>query len=326
MWWIKGYFKRHQLGFFLYLMFILIFAVILFLYKLPVEAVGYAAVLCIVFEMIVILASGWKYRKKTEELSWQIEAVKKGAERFPMPEDDQELIYQEILKNSRMQWQQEVIDLKKEKKDVIEYFTLWTHQIKTPIAAMRLLLEQEVSDIGQYYEHKKQVQAELFQIEQYVEMVLQYLRLTDSINDFLLGEYELDPIIRQAVRKYAPMFIRKKLKLQYESIAVKAVTDEKWMVFVLEQLLSNAIKYTSSGTIQIYMENGCLVVEDSGMGILPEDLPRIFDKGYTGYNGRRDKKASGIGLYLVKEILNRLGHKILAESEPGKGTKMKILF
>ena len=157
-------------------------------------------------------------------------------------------------------------------------------------------------------------------------MVLQYLRLTDSINDFLLGEYELDPIIRQAVRKFAPLFIRKKLKLQYESIAVKAVTDEKWMVFVLEQLLSNAIKYTSSGTIQIYMENGCLVVEDSGMGILPEDLPRIFDKGYTGYNGRRDKKASGIGLYLVKEILNRLGHKILAESEPGKGTKMKILF
>ena len=326
MWWIKGYFKRHRLNFFLYLVFMLIFAIIFFLYKLPVEAVGYAAVLCIVFDMIVIWVSGWKYRKKTEELSWQIEAVKKGAERFPMPEDDQELIYQEILKNSRMQWQQEVIDLKKEKKDVIEYFTLWTHQIKTPIAAMRLLLEQEVSDIGQYYEHKKQVQAELFQIEQYVEMVLQYLRLTDSINDFLLGEYELDPIIRQAVRKYAPMFIRKKLKLQYESIAVKAVTDEKWMVFVLEQLLSNAIKYTSSGTIQIYIENGCLVVEDSGMGILPEDLPRIFDKGYTGYNGRRDKKASGIGLYLVKEILNRLGHKILAESEPGKGTKMKILF
>lgn len=326
MWWIKGYFKRHRLNFFLYLVFMLIFAIIFFLYKLPVEAVGYAAVLCIVFEMIVILASGWKYRKKTEELSWQIEAVKKGAERFPKPEDDQELIYQEILKNSRMQWQQEVIDLKKEKKDVIEYFTLWTHQIKTPIAAMRLLLEQEVSDIEQYYEHKKQVQAELFQIEQYVEMVLQYLRLTDSINDFLLREYELDPIIRQAVRKYAPMFIRKKLKLQYESIAVKAVTDEKWMVFVLEQLLSNAIKYTSSGTIQIYIENGCLVVEDSGMGILPEDLPRIFDKGYTGYNGRRDKKASGIGLYLVKEILNRLGHKILAESEPGKGTKMKILF
>lgn len=326
MWWIKGYVKRHRLGIILYLIFMLIFAVIFFLYKLPVEAVGYAAVLCIAFDLIVFCVSGWQYRRKTEELSWQIEAVKKGTERFPKPEDEQELLYQEILKNSRQQWQQEVTDLKKEKKDVIEYFTLWTHQIKTPIAAMRLLFEQEVSDIEQYYEHKKQVQAELFQIEQYVDMVLQYLRLTDSINDFVFREYDLDPIIRQAVRKYAPMFIRKRLKLEYESVGVKAVTDEKWMVFVLEQLLSNAIKYTPSGTIQIYMGNGCLVVEDSGMGILPEDLPRIFDKGYTGYNGRRDKKASGLGLYLVKEILNRLGHKILAESEPGKGTKMKILF
>lgn len=326
MWWIKGYAKRHRLGLFLYLIFLLIFAVIFFLYHLPMEAVGYAAVLCMVFGIIVFWINGCKYRKKTEELSWQIEAVKKGVERFPKPEDEQESLYQEILKSSRQQWQQEVADLKKEKKDVIEYFTLWTHQIKTPIAAMHLLLQQEISDIEQYYEHKKQVKAELFQIEQYVEMVLQYLRLTDSINDFVLREYDLDVIIRQAVRKYAPMFIRKKLKLEYESLGVKAVTDEKWMVFVLEQLLSNAIKYTPSGTIQIFMENGCLVVEDSGMGILPEDLPRIFDKGYTGYNGRRDKKASGIGLYLSKEILNRLGHKILAESEPGKGTKMKILF
>ena len=158
MWWIKGYFKRHRLGFFLYLVFMLIFAIIFFLYKLPVEAVGYAAVLCIVFDMIVIWISGWKYRKKTEELSWQIESVKKGAERFPKPEDDQELIYQEILKNSRMQWQQEVIDLKKEKKDVIEYFTLWTHQIKTPIAAMRLLLQEQEDAFS------KEQQEELFKI------------------------------------------------------------------------------------------------------------------------------------------------------------------
>ena len=157
-------------------------------------------------------------------------------------------------------------------------------------------------------------------------MVLQYLRLTDSVNDFVLKEYSLDQMIRQAVRKYAPMFIRKKLSLEYEDVGANVVTDEKWMVFVMEQLLSNAIKYTSSGVVRIYMEKGCLVVEDTGIGVLPEDLPRIFDKGYTGYNGRTDKKASGIGLYLVKEILTKLGHKILAESEPGAGTRMKILF
>ena len=133
-------------------------------------------------------------------------------------------------------------------------------------------------------------------------------------------------MIRQALRKYAPMFIRKNLTLSYEPVDIKVVTDEKWMVFVLEQLLSNAIKYTTSGGIRIYMQGGCLVVEDTGIGILPEDLPRVFDKGYTGYNGRSDKKASGIGLYLVKKILSRLGHKIFAESESGEGTRMKVLF
>ena len=178
----------------------------------------------------------------------------------------------------------------------------------------------------QYYQQKQEIKSELFKIEQYVEMVLQYLRLNSSINDFVLQEYELDGLICQAVRKYAPMFIRRKLTLHYEPIQEKAVTDEKWLVFVLEQILSNAIKYTSAGDIFISMENGCLVVRDTGIGILPEDLPRVFDKGYTGYNGRSDKKASGIGLYLVKKILDKLGHKIMLESEAGKGTKVKLLF
>ncbi len=320
------YARRHRLGLCLYVMFVFIFAMVCFLYQLPLEAVGYAAGLCTILGIAVFMIDGWKYYKKTEELSWQLEAVRNGVERLPKPEDEQERLYQEILENSRHERIIQVAELNKEKKEVIDYFTLWTHQIKTPIAAMRLLLQQEITDVGQYYEQKKQTQVELFKIEQYVEMVLQYLRLTDSLNDFVLKEYDLDDVIRQAVRKYAPMFIRKKLSLEYNPVNAKIVTDEKWMVFVVEQLLSNAIKYTYSGVIRIYMKNGCLVVEDTGIGILPEDLPRIFDKGYTGYNGRSDKKASGIGLYLVKEILSRLGHKIHAESEPGAGTQMKVLF
>lgn len=326
MWWSKEYAKRHRLGLIMYLLFVLIFALVTFLYKLPMEAVGYAAGLCTVLGFVVFLVDKGRYRRKIQELSWQMEAIKNGAERLPKPQDAQEGLYQELLEVSRGERIEQVASLLKEKKDVIDYFTLWTHQIKTPIAAMDLLLQQAPSEPEEYYEQRKQVQAELFKIEQYVDMVLQYLRLTDSVNDFVLKEYDLDGIIRQAVRKYAPMFIRKKLALEYEPVGVNVVTDEKWMVFVIEQLLSNAIKYTASGVIRIYMEKGCLVVEDTGIGVLPEDLPRIFDKGYTGYNGRTDKKASGIGLYLVKEILTRLGHKILAESNPGAGTRMKILF
>ncbi len=272
------------------------------------------------------MGDGVRSRRKMEQLHWQAEAIKNGVAHFPKPEDEQEKLYQELLEISRQERIDQVAALLKEKKDVIDYFTLWTHQIKTPIAAMDLLLWQEASGEEEYYEQKRQVQSELFKIEQYVGMVLQYLRLTDSVNDFVLREYELDGIIRQAVKKYAPMFIQKKLALEYETINVRVVTDEKWMVFVIEQLLSNAIKYTSSGSVRIGIKNGCLMVEDTGIGVLAEDLPRIFDKGYTGYNGRNDKKASGIGLYLVKEILNRLGHKILAESAPGDGTRIKILF
>lgn len=289
--------------------------------------------------MIVLITDSARYRKKVEILTWQLEAVKEGTEKLPGPEDEIEQLYQMLLKNAQIEHARQVGNILQEKSEMTDYFTLWTHQIKTPIAAMHLLLQQEIrlqaQEITvqeenkaqeQYYMQKQEIESELFKIEQYVEMVLQYLRLNSSVNDFVLQEYELDGIIRQAVRKYAPMFIRRKLSLHYEPLQVKAVTDEKWMTFVLEQILSNAIKYTSSGDISIRMENGCLVIEDTGIGILPEDLPRIFDKGYTGYNGRSDKKASGIGLYLVKKILNKLGHKILIESEPGKGTKVKLLF
>ena len=163
----------------------------------------------------------------------------------------------------------------------------------------------------------------LFKIEQYVEMVLSYIRLDNSENDFVIKEYNLDDIVRQAIRKYAPLFIRKKISLDFQNTNYKVLTDEKWLVFVIEQLLSNAIKYTNKGKISIYpLENKKMVIEDNGIGISPEDIPRIFDKGFTGYNGRADKKATGLGLYLCKNILDKLSHKISIESEIGVGTKV----
>ncbi len=337
--WIRVYVKRHRLGICMYSLFCVIFATVLFLYRMPMEPTVYAVSLCLTLAVIVLITDSARYRKKVEILTWQLEAVKEGTEKLPGPEDEIEQLYQMLLRNAQIEHARQVGNILQEKSEMTDYFTLWTHQIKTPIAAMHLLLQQEIrlqaqettvqeenKAQEQYYMQKQEIESELFKIEQYVEMVLQYLRLNSSVNDFVLQEYELDGIIRQAVRKYAPMFIRRKLSLHYEPLQVKAVTDEKWMTFVLEQILSNAIKYTSSGDISIRMENGCLVIEDTGIGILPEDLPRIFDKGYTGYNGRSDKKASGIGLYLVKKILNKLGHKILIESEPGKGTKVKLLF
>lgn len=324
--WINAYARRHKVGIFMYLVFGAVFAVVIYLYQLPMEPAVYAIGLCLMIAVSVLAVDSIRYHKKAEKLEWQMEAVKNGTERLPEPEDEIEKLYQMLLENAQIEHTRQVGEIVQEKAELIDYFTLWTHQIKTPIAAMHLLLQQDLGGLEQYYEQKREVESELFKIEQYVDMVLQYLRLNSSINDFVLKEYELDDIVRQAVRKYAPMFIRKKLTLHYEPLEVKVVTDEKWLVFVVGQILSNAIKYTSSGDIFIDMENGCLIVRDTGMGILPEDLPRVFDKGYTGYNGRSDKKASGIGLYLVKKILNKLGHKIMIESEAGKGTKVKLLF
>ena len=142
-------------------------------------------------------------------------------------------------------------------------------------------------------------------------MALQFLRLGSSSTDYRFVSCELDDILRGVIRKFAPVFIRKKISLQYEPVCRQITTDEKWLSFVFEQILSNALKYTKKGFIRIYME---------------EDLPRIFEKGYTGFNGRLDKRASGIGLYLCKRILTNLSFGISITSTPGEGTKAFLDF
>ncbi len=202
--------------------------------------------------------------------------------------------------------------------DMVDYYTMWVHQIKTPIASMHLILQKEDT------EDARRLRAELFRIEQYVRMVLCFLRLDSDFTDYVIKEYKVDDIVRPAVRSLAPQFIMKRLALEYEQTDVVALTDEKWLGFVVEQVLSNAVKYTSAGSISIKCDEDRLVISDTGIGIAAEDLPRIFDKGYTGFNGRADRKASGIGLYLCRRICDKLGHSIRAESVAGQGTTITI--
>jgi CRISPR-associated Csx2 family protein len=205
--------------------------------------------------------------------------------------------------------------------DMVDYYTIWAHQIKTPIAAMRLLLQSEQSETN------SELLEQLFKVEQYVEMVLQYLRLENMSSDLVFKRHSLDDIVKQAIRKYSKSFIRKKIKLNYMDLNCDVLTDEKWLVFVVEQILSNALKYTGAGEISIYMDSrllDTLVIEDTGIGIEQEDLPRVFEKGFTGYIGRSDKRSTGIGLFLCKQILNKMSHTITIESVVGKGTKVKI--
>ena len=207
-----------------------------------------------------------------------------------------------------------------ERRESLDYYTTWVHQIKTPISTMKMILESEDTD-----EHRELL-AELFRIEQYVEMVLAFLRLDSESTDYLFREYQLDGILRGAVRKFSTQFIRRHIALHYEPTGLRVLTDEKWLSFVVEQVLSNALKYTpDGGEVWLGLEKpATLCIRDNGMGIAAEDLPRIFQKGYTGYNGRADKKASGLGLYLCRRICTNLGHTISAQSVAGEGTSIRI--
>jgi signal transduction histidine kinase len=206
------------------------------------------------------------------------------------------------------------------RKETIDYYTTWVHQIKTPISVMRMSLMAKDTD------KNRELLTELFRIEQYVEMALNYVRLDGESSDFVFKSTSADKIIRESIRKYAPVFIRRKTGIKYEGTDLVVVTDEKWLNFVLEQILSNAVKYTEGGRVTINADNNSISIKDTGIGISKEDLPRIFDKGFTGYNGRADKKATGLGLYLCKNICDKLGVMISAKSEVGKGTEIILYF
>ena len=295
--------------------------IIFFLYQLPIEPMVYVTVFWLLTGICACLNGFYRYRKKVEQLELIAAAPDINLSQMDSPVGQDERFQQEIMQ----QLNQMRIDVEnasqKASEDMTDYYTMWAHQIKTPIAAMRLLLQEEDTPLS------REMQSELFQTEQYVQMALQYLRMEKMTSDLVFARYDLDALIRQAVRKYAPLFIRRKIILSYEPVHCEVLTDEKWLVFVLEQILSNALKYTKSGSIHIYLSPDApktLVIEDTGIGIAPEDLPRIFEKGYTGCNGRADKRSTGIGLYLCRQIMEKLSHTIRIESEMGVGTKVYL--
>ncbi len=240
---------------------------------------------------------------------------------IPSSSDLLEKDYQEIINKLKEEQEFSYQKAASDYNNMVEYYTVWAHQIKTPIASMRLQIQSEDSDLS------RRLDADLNRIEAYVEMVLTFLRLDSDSTDYVIKEISLDDVIRPAIRKFARDFISKKLSMDFKPSGIKVLSDEKWLSFVIEQVLSNSVKYTNSGGINIYMaEPEVLCIEDSGIGITAEDLPRIFENGYTGYNGREDKRASGIGLYLCNRICDNLGHRIKAESTPGEGTRIFLDF
>ena len=307
---------------------------IFLLYQLPLEPILHIAVLWILTGLGTCAFGFHNYQKNIHNLQIISAAPDINLSRMDAPSNEADALQQEIMHSlNRMRIDAETAN-QKTLEEMTDYYTMWAHQIKTPIFALRLLLQENPTV-------NKEALTELFKIEQYVEMVLGYLRTEDMSSDLKLSRCALDSIIREQIHKYAGIFISKKLSLTYEGISENVLTDEKWLGFVIGQILSNALKYTRTGGIHIYLKNSpvrnyvsnitpttpiTLVIEDTGIGIRAEDLPRIFEKGYTGVNGRESNRATGIGLYLCNKIMNCLGHRIYAVSEEGKGTKVFLEF
>jgi signal transduction histidine kinase len=301
----------------------LVFALVYALYHLPLEPIVYSAELVTALAVIFAGLDFWRFYQKHQRLTAAINAATAGVGELPKPRDLLESDYQTLIRVLAENRAELISQFDNRQTDMIDYYTLWAHQIKTPISAMGLLLQTEEGD----RERTRAYGQELFKIEQYVEMVLQYLRLESMSSDLILVEYDLADIVRQAVKKYGIIFINKKIALELAELNCRVLTDEKWLVFVLEQLISNALKYTNQGKISIYLDQQSektLIIEDTGVGIRAEDIVRIFDRGFTGYNGRMDKKSTGIGLYLCQQVLDKLSHTITVTSQVGQGTRVSI--
>ena len=316
--------------------------IIFFLYQLSPEPVLYVALLWLLAGLTACMTGFSNYRKKLQQLTLIATAPDINLSRMDTPSDQIESLQQDIMHRlNQMRMNVETAG-QKSLEEMTDYYTMWAHQIKTPICALRLLLREEP-------EENRESGAQLFRIEPYVEMVLGYLRTEDMSADLKLTRCSLDRIIREQIHKYAGIFVSKKLSLSYEGTDAIVLTDEKWLGFVIGQILSNALKYTRTGGIEIWLEDergnrvsenpnlkqntapgicntapATLVIADSGIGIQPEDLPRIFEKGYTGVNGREDNRATGIGLYLSRKILRKLGHEITVDSQVDKGTEVRM--
>lgn len=331
-----AYVKEKKVTVFLYLVTVFLFLAMGTLNHMQnLEGLLYAGVMSLFLWSAAGIFYGVRYVRKRKHLEEALRYLEQTPEAFP-----------DVMWGSRNQWVKEEKecgslegallglfqaanesylrersawrDLSADRND---YYVMWTHQIKTPIAALRLLLKEGGRE-------SFLLQEELFKIEQYVEMALAYQRLESMSSDLVLEKYDLFGLVKQAVKKYSLHFINKGLTLELMEQRVAVVTDEKWFVFCLEQFLSNSVKYTNAGKITIWAgqaeDRVLLYLEDEGIGIRKEDLPRIFERGFTGYNGRIDKRSTGIGLYLCHRVLKDLGIAVSVESEEGKGTKVEL--
>lgn len=313
----KDYLKKTYSIYLLYLSFICCTFVVFIICQTLTDLIIYMLGIYLFIILVYFFKDYRKYKNHHQNLKYIKEDLD-FLDDFPQDIYLEEKIYQEMIQ----QLQKKAFQLSKENQqkynDMIDYYTKWAHQIKTPIAGLKLIIQNDYPD--------EKMLVELLKIEQYVNMALQYVRLDHIHHDLSFQKVSLDELVSQEIKKQSLFFFQKNIKVDYQIQDQQILTDEKWSSFAIEQVLSNALKYTKEGSITFYNEGEKLYIKDSGIGIKESDLPRVFEKGFTGFQGRNDKKASGLGLYLCKNIFDQLGHLISIESKVGQGTTVCLDF
>ena len=341
---VKSFIKRNIEWLILAAVMLCMHVFYLFLIGRPEGDLIYAGILDLCIIVFSACIAYIRYYRKVRYLKELLQQPFSGEMKLPETEDVTEELLGQLAENANIERQLTLNTTGRQQSEMKDYYAKWVHQIKTPIAGLQLLLQMERSELEEaelkdeiaeelyvkQLQNVTDIEEELFRIEEYVGMALQYQRVNSTENDYILKQISLDTVIREVIHKYAKTMIRRKILMQYEKTEVTVISDEKWLAFVLEQLLSNAVKYMSEGELTIEVreepQHIWLEIRDTGIGIRSEDIPRVFEKGYTGFNGHEDKRSTGIGLYLCREVLQKLGHTIQIQSELGVGTNVKVGF
>ena len=293
---IFDYMKSQSVILFGYLLVCIVFITIFILATIEIEYV-FLGIEILGFILFVYLIVHWFHYQKLSDVK-----------------DDNER-----LLNENRNLKSEMLN---QKDDLNAYFLMWLHQIKTPMTVSKLLLEKPDETTN------TKLKMQLMYIEQYINMAMNYLKMIDYSTDMDITQVNLDDIIKNLLKKYSLLFIHNHISLEYQSNLTYVVSDSQWLTILIEQILSNALKYTENGkiTIQYLEDKHALEIRDTGIGIRSEDIPKIFDRGYSGFNGRMNEKSSGLGLYLARKISERLNIQVEVESKLSKGSVFRLVF
>ncbi|MGX6969608.1 sensor histidine kinase [Vagococcus bubulae] len=314
---------KDRMGYYLFVILIsMMFLVTFFLYDLPIMAFKdgllFVVFILLIWE-VIDMRQTYKKHQALHQLINQETIDNQLYQNVTVGNGLIEEDYQTLLKKISDDNQRLEHELSSEQRKLLDYYGMWSHQIKTPLAALQVLIETDPTATTK-------IKNEISTIDGYLSMMLHYLKMTNLQDDLVLKSVALEDVVKKVIKKYRMFFIQKELSVTLESFQKEIVTDEKWLVFILEQIVFNSIKYTKTGGISIYLSGETLIIQDSGIGILPQDLPRIFESGYTGFNGRQHQKATGLGLHMSQNVANQLGINLEIESEVGKGTSVFITF